>query len=337
MSSRLTLKERAISNTESTFLPLSRECTVGFELEFSGLSVQSTLDTLQQQLQGQIERVSLAERTITHSELGEFQIELDWSYLKKLAKEQSESGEKAWLQDLQQLAEKVVPLEVVCPPLTLSQCEQLPPLVDALRRAGARGTDESWIAAYGVHVNASVPMNDDGHIEPEVIHHYLQAYGLLQWWLFDALQVDTTRKVSPYIDKYPERYLRLLMAHESVTMPLLISDYLEHNASRNRALDMLPLFAHIDPDRVFEVVGDDKVNSRPTFHYRLPNCHIEQPDWNLTDSWKGWWVIEQLANDERALAYWRDEFLALSRPLIGVAETDWKRRMQAWLTDRGWW
>lgn len=333
---------RAISNvtkrTTNEFLPLQRDCTVGFELEFSGLSVQQTLDTLQQQLQGHIQRVSLAERTITHSELGDFQIELDWSYLKKLAKEQSETGEKAWLQDLQRLAEKVVPMEVVCPPLTLKQCEQLLPLVEALREAGARGTDDSWIAAYGVHVNASVPVDDDGEsISAEVIHRYLQAYGLLQWWLFDALQVDTTRKVSPYIDKYPESYLRVLLAHESVTMPLLISDYLEHNASRNRALDMLPLFAHIDPDRVYEAVGDDKIKSRPTFHFRLPNCHIEQPDWNLNNSWKGWWVIEQLANDSKALAYWRDEFLALSRPLMGVSETDWKRRMQAWLVDRGWW
>jgi len=339
------LRKRAISNSTekntNEFLPLQRDCTVGFELEFSGLSVQQTLDTLQHKLQGHVQRVSLAERTITHDELGDFQIELDWSYLKKLAKEQSETGEKAWLQDLQQLAEKVVPMEVVCPPLTLTQCEQLLPLVDSLREAGARGTDESWIAAYGVHVNASVPMADNGDddesISAEVIHRYLQAYGLLQWWLFDALQVDTTRKVSPYIDKYPESYLRVLLSHESVTMPLLISDYLEHNASRNRALDMLPLFAHIDPDRVYKAVGDDKIKSRPTFHFRLPNCHVERPDWNLTESWKGWWVIEQLANDGKALAYWRDEFLALSRPLMGVSETDWKRRMQAWLVDRGWW
>lgn len=299
--------------------------------------MQQTLDTLQEHLQGHIERVSLAERSINHSELGEFHIELDWNYLKKLAKKQSESGEKAWLQDLQRLAEKVVPLEVVCPPLTLSQCEQLLPLVDALRDAGARGTDDSWIAAYGVHVNASVPTNADDEIEAQTVHRYLQAYGLLQWWLFDALEVDTTRKVSPYIDKYPESYLRTLLTHESVTMPLLISDYLDYNASRNRALDMLPLFAHIDPDRVYQKISDDKLKSRPTFHFRLPNCHIERSQWNLTDSWKGWWVIEQLANDSKALAYWRDEFLDLSRPLMGVSETDWKRRMQAWLTDRGWW
>jgi len=331
------LREKAIS--KAAFLPIDRECTVGFELEFSGLSVQQTLDTLQHHLQGDIENISLAERTITHAELGKFQIELDWSYLKKVAKRQSQSqsGEKTWLKEVGNLAEKVVPLEVVCPPLTLEQCEQLLPLTDALRSAGARGTDESWLAAYGVHINAEVPTNDDDEIESEALHRYLQAYGLLQWWLFDAHQVNTTRKVSPYIDKYPESYLRLLLAQESVTMPLLINDYLEHNASRNRALDMLPLFAHIDPERVYEVVGDDKIKSRPTFHYRLPNCHIEQPDWNLTVPWKGWWVIEKLANDERALEYWRSQFLEQSRPLIGVAETDWKRRINEWLIDRGWW
>lgn len=303
------------------------------------MSVQQTLDTLQQELQGEVENKSLAERSITHSELGKFQIELDWNYLKKTAAEQSASelGEKAWLKELGSLAEKVVPMEVVCPPLTLEQCEQLLPLTDALRKAGARGTDDSWLAAYGVHINPEVPMDEDGNVDPNVLHRYLQAYGILQWWLFEAHEVDTTRKISPYIDKYPESYLRVLMAHDSMSMPVLLDEYLQHNASRNRALDMLPLFAYIDEERVNTVVGDDKVKARPTFHYRLPNCHIEQPEWNLTVPWKGWWVVEQLANDQQALDYWRDEFLAQSRPLIGVAETDWKRRIQAWLIDREWW
>lgn len=337
MNSVSNLRRQTIS--KSSFLPLNRDCRIGFELEFSGLSVEQTLDTLQQELQGEVENKSLAERSITHSEMGKFHIELDWNYLKKTAAEQSasEMGEKTWLKELGSLAEKVVPLEVVCPPLTLQQCEQLLPLTEALRKAGARGTDDSWLAAYGVHINPEVPMDDDGNVDPNVLHRYLQAYGLLQWWLFEAHQVDTTRKISPYIDKYPESYLRMLMSHDSMSMPLLLDEYLQHNASRNRALDMLPLFAYIDQERVNAVVGDDKVKARPTFHYRLPNCHIEQPEWNLTVPWKGWWVVEQLANDQRALDYWRDEFLAESRPLIGVAETDWKRRMQAWLIDRGWW
>lgn len=316
--------------TNRRFLPLNRDCTVGFEIEFSGLSVQQTLDALQQQLQGHIQRISLAERTITHDTLGDFHIELDWSYLKKQGRRQSQSedGEKAWLRELGTLAEKVVPMEVVAPPLSLKQCEQLLPLVDALRTAGARDTHESWLAAYGVHVNTEAPGLDVG-----TLTRYLRAFGLLQWWLFEAHQVNTTRKLSPYIEPYPETYVRRVLSHDYADTLELIEDYLEANASRNRALDMLPLFAHIQPDRVARRIGDDKVKPRPTFHYRLPNCHIEQSDWNLTDSWHGWWVVEQLANDEQALNAWRDEFLQQTRPLMGVAERDWKRSMHRWLVD----
>ncbi|NNC55402.1 MAG: hypothetical protein HKO07_06755, partial [Pseudomonadales bacterium] len=77
----------------------------------------------------------------------------------------------------------------------------------------------------------------------------------------------------------------------------LIDDYLTHNPTRNRSLDMLPLFAHLDEQRVRNTIDDDRIKARPTFHYRLPNCDIDSPDWNIDLSWSLWLQVEKLAFD----------------------------------------
>ena len=66
---------------------------------------------------------------------------------------------------------------------------------------------------------------------------------------------------------------------------LFIDDYLVENASRNRALDMLPVFAYLDEARIRAAVSDGLIKARPTLHYRLPNCEIEQPGWDLHPAW----------------------------------------------------
>ena len=100
--------------TTNQFKPLQRPetdsgqlRTIGFEIEFSGLSVQQTLEVLQSHLKGQVDHISLAERSIQHEQLGTFHIELDWSYLKRIAREQPTSGtaEHIWLEELHALAD----------------------------------------------------------------------------------------------------------------------------------------------------------------------------------------------------------------------------------------
>lgn len=303
---------------------------VGFELEFSGLTLEQTIDILQQELPGLVVSASKAEKQLDVDKLGMFKVEIDWDYLKRKAK--AERGDTSkWVRELGSLAENLVPIEIVCPPLTLEQCERLLPLIDALREAGAKGTDESWIAAYGVHINPEVTS-----LDANILLRYLQSFSLLQWWLVEAHRVDTTRKLSPYIDKYPEVYTRKLAKQHDVSQEQLIDDYLKYNPTRNRALDMLPLFAFLDEDKVVSAVDDRKIKARPTFHYRLPNCQLEHPDWQLTEPWRIWWVVDALANDQAALDYWKQAFLDAERPLIGVSEKDWKERLEQWLKDREW-
>ncbi|MBB5210861.1 amidoligase family protein [Microbulbifer hydrolyticus] len=301
---------------------------VGFELEFSGLTLQAAAEAVAAALGGELEQDSAAEMSLNH-EHGRFNIEIDWDFLKRRAAETgAKEGGDGWLDLLSQVAVLVVPVEVVCPPLPLDQLATLQPLVPALRDAGARGTEESLIAAYGVHINAEIP-----RLDATTLIAYLRAFALLQWWLVDAHKVDIARRASPYIDLYPEAYVRLLCEHTHPSMDDIFTDYLQHNASRNRALDLLPLLAEIDEQRVRRTIDDPRIKPRPAFHYRLPNCQIEKSDWSLASGWNTWCVVEALAAQPELQAALGEEFLSRSQPLLGVNRSKWIEFVEQWLND----
>lgn len=302
---------------------------VGFELEFSGLSLDQTAETLQSSLSGNLVKKSAAEWTLHVDVLGDFNIELDWHYLKRTAEENEQKDQNGeWVDLLAQAATLLVPVEIACPPIPVTDIEALVPMVDALREAGAVGTEESLLAAYGVHINTEIPQ-----LNAETLFSYLRAFSLLQWWLVEAHEVDVTRKMSPYIDLYPEAYLKQLLSRSQPTIEQIFADYLEHNANRNQALDLLPLLAYIDSDAVRHTVNDPKIKARPAFHYRLPNCHVERLDWSLADSWNTWWVVEQLAHRSNDLDDLSTAFLTAARPVIGVSRNDWVEFIDQWLKD----
>jgi hypothetical protein len=303
---------------------------VGFELEFSGITLDETVAALLSALGGQLRSETAAERIIRVDAVGEFTVELDWAYLKRKAREAGRGEEGgAWLEQLSHAAALLVPVEVICPPIPVTGLSALEPMVVALREAGAVGTEESLVAAYGVHINTEVP-----RLDATTLFSYLRAFAALQWWLAAAHEVNPTRKLSPYVDLYPEAYLKRVLSRSGSTMDEIFSDYLEHNPSRNRALDLLPMLAQIDEQRVRRAVDDPRIKSRPAFHYRLPNCHIERPDWSLAGSWNTWCVVERLAEREADLDNLAAEFAAADRPLLGVGRSDWVRFIDQWLKDR---
>jgi hypothetical protein len=303
---------------------------VGFELEFSGIGLEEASRAVAGSLGGELARETQAEHLVRVPDLGDFGIEIDWDFLKRMARESAAGPEKDWVEPLSQAAPLLVPVEVVAPPIPLDRLDRLTPMVDALRDAGAQGTEESLIAAYGVHINPEIPS-----LDAPTLHRYLRAFALLQWWLVDAHHVDPMRRLTPYVNPWPEAYLREVLALESPDNATLIDSYLRHNATRNRALDMLPLMSEIDEPRVQRAVEDPRVKSRPTFHYRLPNCHIEDPGWSLANSWNLWCAVEALADDSAALDQLTREFIDAERLIIGVARGDWVQRVGQWLSDRG--
>jgi hypothetical protein len=305
---------------------------VGFELEFTGLTLERTAAVVAAALGGKARLDSAAQATVEGRELGEFRIELDWAYLKERAAEAQRAGEgQEWVSFLRQAAEWVVPMEIVCPPVAIDRLEALDAMIGALRGEGARGTDDSPLAAYGVHVNAEAP-----DLEPAAVLRVVRAFGLLQWWLVDRHAVDLTRRISPYIDLYPEAYVAALVQDGGETRDALFDGYLSFNATRNRALDLLPLLACIDEPRVRARVDDPRIKARPAFHYRLPDCHVERPGWTLAEAWNLWVVVERVAGDEAALGALGQAFEEQRWPLLGVGRGAWVDHVAEWLWRRGW-
>ncbi len=301
---------------------------VGFELEFTGLDLDRTVRVVTTVLNGTRMHESAAACVVDVPDLGEFTVELDWDFLKKKAAQQASNQIGEWIDLLSQAATWLVPMEVVCPPIAVFDLDRLDPLIRALRDAGAKGTKDSMIAAYGVHINAEVPSMD-----ADVVLAYLQAFSLLQWWLVDAHDVDMARRISPYVDLYSEAYLQVLFSRNSPDLTQIASDYLDHNASRNRGLDLLPLLARDHSDMVRNAVADSKIKARPAFHYRLPNCQIDSKDWSLARPWNVWWVVEELAQRPDDLNMLKKRFLSMHRPLIGVNRSGWTIWMDQWVSD----
>lgn len=299
---------------------------MGYELEFIGLSLEQAAKVVQTAMGGSLNSDTAAHMEIVVDPLGTFGIEVDWEYLKNKAKKAPD--EKEYLQLLKTAASILVPIEVVCPPLPMDRMHLLNPLTNSLHRAGARGTDDSIFAAFGVHINADIPQLAAAEIDA-----YLKAFCLLQNWLVKAHDVDLSRRLTRYIDLYPDAYLKTVIFREDPNLDVLFDDYLEHNPTRNRALDMLPLLMEIDADRVSNRVKDSRIKARPTFHYRLPNCMIGSADWTLSDPWNIWWTVEELAANRHLLTEMCDAYRQEWRPLTGVNENDWLEKTERWLKE----
>lgn len=305
---------------------------VGVELEFSGMEFRNTVKLLAAVLDIPASTHSSAEASLEHPEWGEFVVEVDSKLAKQLAKSRAEgrgSSDDPLAEWLVNLTTELVPLEVVCPPIPMRQLPVLDAMVNALREAGAEGTAESVVYAFGVHINTELPA-----LNAKTIARYLKAYVIAQDWLVRRHRVDMTRRFTPYIDLYPGGYCRRVLSYrDDVDLDTILDDYLEYNATRNRALDMLPLFKHLAEDRIVAAIADSRINARPTFHYRLPNCEIERGDWCLSESWNLWCVLETLAEDGELLEELSDQYRRHDSHLINLTRAPWHKTLDSILHD----
>ena len=308
---------------------------VGFELEFSGLEFGDAVRVVGESLGVKPAMATNAEAAVEHGQWGEFVVEVDSELAKQLAKARAASrGDEEVENDklaewVVNLTTELVPVEVVCPPIEMQALPVLDPIVRALREAGAEGTAESVLYAFGVHINPELP-----GFEPTVIGRYLQAYVVCQNWLVRRHRVDLTRRFTPYIDLYPAAYCKQVLAYDDDTTLIdLLDDYLRYNNTRNRALDMLPLFSYLDKDYVMQKVDDPRIKSRPTFHYRLPNCEIERGDFTLSSSWNLWCVVEELARDQQLLGQCIEQYLRYDAQLISLTRAPWHKTLEQILYD----
>lgn len=291
----------------------------GFEFEFGNLPIGKASRALQSALGGELESISPFEAVLRDSRLGRLKVERDANLLKSVRY-------RKWLEgigldfkpgsigheietNIDNASRGLIPCEVVTDPIPFADLKRLDTLVAALNELGAEGTQDSLIYAFGLHINPSLPAQDSA-----TVARYIQAYLLLHAWLVELSDTDMTRRfLTRYIDPFPHGYMeRVLVPDYRPDTDDLIADYLRHNPTRNRALDMLPILAHLDEDRVRAGLDEDEqvlVKARPAFHYRLPDCRVNEPGWSVADAWNRWVFVEELAQDEALL----DELVLLWR------------------------
>ncbi|MZR31701.1 amidoligase family protein [Sneathiella litorea] len=313
---------------------------VGVEIEFSGLDPANAAQLLADIYDGQVVATSSAfVFSVEGTPWGKFLVELDTQYVNP-EKDLGDLMEEAELplnqdavnigRDLDSFFRNVigkvssiaVPTEIVAPPIPWNELDKLTALVEGLRENGAKGTDDNFIYAFGVHLNPEVAADDVGYL----LRH-LRAYVLLSHWLRDRIEIDTTRRLLPHVDPFPREYVRLILdADYSPDLETLISDYARLNPTRNRELDMFPLFKFLAPDVVARFTDDILIKARPTFHYRLPNTHLSDPAWDIVAEWNRWFVVEKLAADEKAIQRLSDRYLAKPSSFV-----------EQWIRDIGEW
>jgi hypothetical protein len=273
---------------------------VGLEIEFGGISARDGAGMVRKLFGGTIEMEDEHRFHIRDTELGDFVSELDMQYAHRSEENRNEPESDLGIKArkiLGDVSAVIAPSEIVCPPIDIGSLSRLEGLVQQLGKSGAKGTSENPFYAFGFQLNPEIASKGADYVVS-----VLKAYVMLSDWLRAVIKPDLTRKVISFADPFPSDYaLKIVDSNYWPDMPTLIDDYLFANPTRNRELDMLPLFSWLDEERVGAAVNDPLVNARPAFHYRLPNANLGEASWGIAADWNRWCVVERLAEDKNRL------------------------------------
>lgn len=304
-----------------SFLPLPHPCAptgkvrkTGFELEFASVDIARCADDVVSIFGGTALRKNSMLFHVSDTIVGDFRIELDAVFAQKIAaqletpsevKKPSPPGESdiklrtklsEWLH---KAAAEIIPLEIVSPPISEKNLPKLEELRLKLHNDNAQGTGAGIFYGFGMHINPEIHSSDTSEILD-----IMRAFVLLYPWLKSVLKVDLSRRVTHFIDPFPVKYAQKITSVDyAPSLKELMEEYVADNPTRNRALDLLPLFSHLEPAffKTLPLPENEKLNSRPTFHYRLPNCELDNPHWCIARDWNSWVRIEELAADKKTL------------------------------------
>lgn len=311
-----------------------KERRVGIEVEFAGIDPIIAATCVRDQFGGSVESSNIFEVRVVDTTLGDFLVELDTNYLKPIGERLSQFTGADVLESMAselitRAAEQFVPWELVSPPIPLSNLENFQHLLDHFKDEGALGTRHAIHYAFGLHLNPELP-----NLKPETILNYLRAYFCLYDWIVEQERIDFARKLTPYINHFDKSYIqKILDSSYKPDQPKLIDDYLEANPTRNRSMDLLPLFSFLDEDRVRQAIDDKRIKSRPTLHYRLPNCDIDNASWSLLNPWGEWLKVEKLANNPKLLSNICTQYQQYLSSFTNPFSNQWLQQTQQWLSE----
>ncbi|ARE38907.1 hypothetical protein RGUI_0766 [Rhodovulum sp. P5] len=315
------------------FLPLSPETTssgqprrAGIEIEFGGLTEEEAAGVVARELGGTQRQVAAHDWLIEGTDWGDVEICLDTVLREKAGSAVMDLG--------LDLSRAVVPIEIVTPPLGPDQLPALDKLRSALRSAGAQGSRDGLLLGFGVHLNPEIA---DATVE--AILPVVRAFALIEDWLRNADPIDPARRVLPFVDAYPRSFVdRLAKDGPNWSLTEFIDIYLKETPTRNRGLDMLPCFRHLDENRVAKALDSagGLVGARPTFHYRLPDCRIDEGGWRLAYEWNRWTLVERLAADADALNALARDWIEY-REALTTTRPDWLAHVEERLCELELW
>lgn len=288
----------------SPFRPLPRALDdagrprrVGLELEFTALSERRAAAVLAQALGGQVEEEDPHAFHLVGSALGTLSVELD---LRHVHPHRRAGHPAPWLRPpastwLGAAAGMIVPRELVTEPIEPARFGEVDRAAGLLRAAGAQGAGVTAFGSLGLHFNVA-----PASLAPAAILATLQAYLVLEDWLrAQTLDSRALRFFAPPV--FPAAYRgRVLAPDYRPDLPLLCEDYLAANPTRQRGLDLLPLFLDRLGGRIAGRIVD-KVKPRAVLHYRLPVAYVGVPGWSAARDWNNWIEVERLAGDAERL------------------------------------
>ncbi len=302
---------------------------VGVEIEFAGLSIADTSRLIRYIYGGEEVVLDEHRRLVRASRIGDFTVELDMLLAHPGKPETPDAGTldrvelkvRAAIGDAGSL---VLPFEVACPPIPIERLGDLDALVEGLRRNGGQGTEGRLFYAFGLHFNPEL-----ARIEADPIIDTMKAYLLLAPLLRADMGIDLARRMAPFVNRFTDAYVDLVVDPDyRPDLRDFARDYIHHNPSRNRELDLYPLFALAIPEVLRETPADPHVKPRPTWHWRLPDSRVGVPGWSIVPDWNRWVQVERLAIDRWALAelgaLWADCRRAR-------ASADWPQMVRRWL------
>lgn len=263
---------------------------VGVEIEFAGLSVATAAEAVRKLYGGTMMPDGAHRMLVDAPDVGCFRVELDMSLAHRPLDGEAERKLRDAVVDF---SSAVVPVEIVCPPIAWDAAHRLDDLRALLQQMGAEGTRDGLLYAFGVQLNPEPPA-----LDARTVLDTLRAFLLLRDWLRREISVDALRWLWRFADPFPTDYVSIVLDDRyTPALPELIDDYLAYNPTRDRELDLLPLLCHLDRDRVRAALPHEKINARPTWHYRLPNSEIDNPSWSIGLEWARWVKVEGLAAD----------------------------------------
>lgn len=270
---------RALPRSE-TRAGQARRC--GIEIEFSGIDEATTAGIVSRTLGGRILQQQPHLYSVEDTGIGTVCVELDTRYAKP--------GNQFVPEGILDAARVIVPVEIITPPLKPDAMNDVIELTQALRDTGAKGTSDSLFAGFGIHFNPEITGYDDPFLIRTII-----AYGLLETWLREWRPLDVSRRILPFVDPWPIHFIDALVLAPDLDLGGVRDLVHSHLNGRNYGLDLLPILHAYDPDTFATLFGADSSGARPAFHFRLPDCRLDEPDWSITHEWDRWWLVEALA------------------------------------------